>query len=436
VPATVPLKKSIQFTLQIAANSLLGFLFARYTAQVFGVSQTKDIFDIAYAVPFLVLKLSGFYILHGILLVKFQDLRSLKTDREQSVFISTILSIQLTLAIVFCGVLYLFRSQIASLLVPSYSGQAILQLESLLVLAGPLALSIGTGVFLSAVLISQGVPVSSEFTQFMSRVVGVSCLAFLGKDTAPSQLLACLTTGAVVALGCQLYLIWDRTPIRYTPVFLLKNMDVVGILGAVPGLVMAGVLPPIAFLYMQRLATIASPGDASAISYSLFLVSPLSVLLGKPIHLAINCNSNASNRHERLLSQRSRMGFRAVVAMVTLLIACCGLFYFAEEIIQMCFGGGQFGDAAVSRTAGFLRIAIWAIPPSTTSWFFLGSLLSLRRPATRAFALAIGPIVQLALSLALGSKSGTSWLLAAYVAGAWVQAIVGAVVTNRKEHNE
>lgn len=60
-----PSRRAAIFVTQVAANSLFGYLFTRGLAYQYGVSGFKDIFDIAYAIPFLILRICGFTLIHG-----------------------------------------------------------------------------------------------------------------------------------------------------------------------------------------------------------------------------------------------------------------------------------------------------------------------------------------------------------------------------------
>ena len=50
-----PSRRAAIFAMQVAANSLFGYLFTRGLAYQYGVSAFKDVFDIAYAIPFVIL---------------------------------------------------------------------------------------------------------------------------------------------------------------------------------------------------------------------------------------------------------------------------------------------------------------------------------------------------------------------------------------------
>jgi peptidoglycan biosynthesis protein MviN/MurJ (putative lipid II flippase) len=73
-------------TAQIAANALIGYLFLKVLATRFGASAEKDIFDIAYAIPFVILNVGGFAFAHGVMIAHFAKLSATRPEKVAPVF--------------------------------------------------------------------------------------------------------------------------------------------------------------------------------------------------------------------------------------------------------------------------------------------------------------------------------------------------------------
>ena len=75
---------------QIAANALVGYVFSRMLASMYGISAQKDGFDIAYSVPFIVLNCSGFAFGHAVIATHFSRLRVTAPHMLQADFSTTL----------------------------------------------------------------------------------------------------------------------------------------------------------------------------------------------------------------------------------------------------------------------------------------------------------------------------------------------------------
>ena len=153
---------------QIAANSLVGYLFARMLAYQFGTSAQKDGFDIAYSVPFIVLNLSGLAYIHSVVMTQFARMLATKSPDINSVF-SVVLTWMMTVAIVLLIVAALFSESLTALLAPGLSPAVQAETRQLLLLMLPLALTLGIGTFIGAILTAHEVPITGEFCQIISR---------------------------------------------------------------------------------------------------------------------------------------------------------------------------------------------------------------------------------------------------------------------------
>lgn len=411
------------FAVQVALNSLLGLVFARALAHRFGATAEKDAFDIGYAIPFLILKLCGFALIHGLATTRFTRLRTVAgPERVRVVFSSLLTSMLLASALLTLGC-WMGAAPLARLLAPGMSPAAQAQLGHLMLVMLPLTFALGIGTFLSGILIAYDVPLSSEIPQIASRIGALGWL-WLGRDSTDLSVIAVsLVVGALAAVGGQVWILMRRTPIRYRLVIDAGNPDVREIMWQIPGLLVSTIAAQIAYFSMQRLATCAGPGSVASVNYALGIVAPLSLLIGKPVCLAFGPRCAALIAERRSTEAiKQTLQLTAVVLLVT--IPLSGLIAaHADRVIGILYGGGAFDAVAVGRAAEICGTAAWAIPPAVMYWITLIPILSIRRSEYSGLVLAGGNVVQIALSYLLFPQFQVTGLVWAYVIAMVVQAV-------------
>jgi putative peptidoglycan lipid II flippase len=410
------------FALQVALNSLLGLAFARALAHRFGATAEKDAFDISYAIPFLILKLCGFALIHGLATTRFTRLRTTAgPERASVVFSSVLTSMLLACAVLTVGCLA-GVVPLARLLAPGLSATAQEQLAHMMLLMLPLTFALGIGTFLSGILIAYEVPLSSEFPQIASRVGSLGWLWLASGTTDLATIAGTLVVGAVAAVVCQAWVLTAQTPIRYRVMIDRGNAEFREITRQIPGLLVSALVAQIAYFNMQRLASCDGPGSVALINYSLGIVAPLSLLIGKPVCLAFGPRCAALIAEQRPAEAiRQTLQLTAVVFLVTIPLSW-SISMHADRLIGILYGGGAFDEATVSRAAGLCRTAAWAIPAAVMYWITLIPILSIRRSEYSGFVLSGGNVVQIALSLLLFPQFQLTGLVWAYVIAMFAQA--------------
>jgi len=420
---------TLTFAVQVALNSLLGFLLARGLAHRFGASAEKDAFDIGYAIPFLILKLCGFALIHGVATARFSRLRAESSPDQSSQVFSSVLTSMLLASVALSAAAVFWSAPLVELLAPGLSAAAQREVERLMVIMVPLTFALGIGTFLSAVLIAYDVPLCSEVPQIASRCGALAWLLLRGQAADLHTIAASLAVGAMLAVGCQAAMLIRLTPIRYRLRVRRDNAEFRGIAKQLPGLVASALLGQLAFFTMQRLASCDGPGSVALVNYALGIVSPISLLLGKPLCLAFGplyarlvAKGQAAEAWRKML--QLAMLVLAATIPASLLIAT-----HAELVMRLMYGGGEFDDRTVARAAGICRIAAWAIPAAVFYWITLIPLLSMRRSELSGLLLSCGHVLQILLSQVLFPRYQVHGLIWAYVIAISVQACVAVSIS-------
>src|SRR5262245_32470443 len=91
--------KHILHTGQIAGNALIGYLFLKVLATRFGTSAEKDIFDVAYSIPFLILNVGGLGFAHAVVSSYFAKTSVTRPHRSAQLFSTTVTGVFLASSI-------------------------------------------------------------------------------------------------------------------------------------------------------------------------------------------------------------------------------------------------------------------------------------------------------------------------------------------------
>lgn len=400
---------------QIAANSLTGFLFMRLLADLFGVSAEKDSFDIAYSVPFIIMNVSGFAFLHGVVTSRFAKMRADSYERTSKVF-STTLAVMTALGALLTLACALSAPRIAALLAPGLSEPDLERTTRLLLLMLPLVFSLGISTLCSAVLVAWEVPVAMECAQTVSRlgVLGASIL-MTHRPVALESIAWLLTGFSVVAMVVELLILFRTTPMRPALAVDLRDPEFVLICRQAAGLVVAALLAQVSMSYMRRLATLQGPGTLSALTYAMTVVTPLSLIVGKPLSLVLG---------PRFAGARSP-GLLAAVVVGTLAVgsaAAVALSLLGGPLVSLLYETGRFDAASAEATASLLTPLAWSLPTATLLWIVLIPLLAHERTHAAAASYILGYLSHIAFSAFLAPSFGAEGLAWAYTLSVGTQA--------------
>jgi putative peptidoglycan lipid II flippase len=412
------------YVCQIAANSLVGYLFARMLAYQFGTSAQKDGFDIAYSVPFIVLNLSGLAYIHSVVMTQYSRMLARKSPDINSVF-SVVLTWMTSAAIVLLIVATFFSDSLTSLLAPGLSPAVQAETQRLLLLMLPLALTLGIGTFFGAILAAHEVPVTGEFCQIISRVVVIGFIVCSGFQFDLTSTAVGLVFASGVGLAIQWWILHRNTNIRFHIRYFSRQPEFLTILKQGSGFLACAIAAQVAMAYMRRLAVLDGVGTIAALSYALAVVTPLSLFIGKPLALRIGPRYADFAANERWNDARQILVKSAVACLLVSLPVCLLTSRFAVPLVRLLFGGGQFDAQSISVTASLCAYIVWALPASLLLWVIVMPTLSTRNSSLPGAILTVGHFTHIALSALLFGPFGKFGIAAAYVAAVNLQALYG-----------
>lgn len=426
-----PSRRAAIFALQVAANSLFGYLFTRGLAYQYGVSAFKDVFDIAYAIPFLILRLCGFTLIHGATVTTFSLLRQTTTDRQIASAYSTLLIILTSTTIALATAALIFADPIVSLLAPGVSPGGRAEITKLLIFMSPLTLSFCIGTFLSGILIAYDVPLSSEIPQILSRLTALIAFLCFPDSVSITTLAILLNIGAIFAVALQFRALQQLTPIRFHAELNVRTPVLPTILGQLPTVFVMMAVAQFAFLTMQRLASLGGPGSIATVSYALGIASPLSLLLGKPLALVYSPGLTSSCSHGNALEVTRLLSKILLIVGGLSLPFCLVLTFFAPTCIGLLYGGGAFDAAAVTRTATVSTITVWGTPAAAVAMIIHPVILASAKSPTSSLCMSSGYLLHTFLSYAFFPSHGLVGLAWAYLAGVCLQAVVSILLIHK-----
>lgn len=410
-------------TLQIGTNSIVGYIFLKILAMKFGLSEEMDGFNIAYSIPFIILNISGFSFLHGIIATQFSKMIASGSGEINEVF-STTLSCMLCLGMILLVVCIMFSKEIAVLFAPGLSPNIQQIIQKLLVLMCPIAFTLGIATYLCAVLFAYSIPIVSEFSHLITRL-GVIIWMLLFEHLGLVQ----IATGLVVSSFIGLIIVWYvfriKTTLKYKPSFKLHMQGFRSIVRQSAWFMAVAVLAQASMFYMRRLATLDGPGVASAIIYALSLISPLSLIIGKPLAQIIGpkyiehyTNQSILNAKNILFKQFLFCTFIGTASVVLINLNI-------EVVIGLLYGGGKFDIHSINAIVPLMKLLNWALIPAILMWVILVPVLNIDKINAGAKTYGFGYALHICFSYLLFYKFGKYGLAYAYVIGMSSQALLG-----------
>jgi peptidoglycan biosynthesis protein MviN/MurJ (putative lipid II flippase) len=183
--------------------------------------------------------------------------------------------------------------------------------------------------------------------------------------------------------------------------------------------------------YMRRLATLDGVGTNAAITYALSIVSPIALLLGKPLSLTLGPT------YAQTIARGDRRAAGAIVVKSVAACCACGAAVacivncFSGRIIAFLYGGGGFDAAAVRLTSGLFDAFIWSLPCAGVIWVIQTPMLATRNASLSGLLLAMGSAAHIFLSAAFFPRFGKDGLAWAFVIALATQAASGVLLVYR-----
>ncbi|HTQ40697.1 MAG TPA: lipid II flippase MurJ [Pirellulales bacterium] len=422
--------KHILHTAQIVGNALIGYLFLKVLANRFGTSAEKDIFDVAYSIPFLILNVGGLGFAHAVISSYFAKTSVTRPHRCGPLFATTVTGVFLVsgLMALSCA---LFAEPISTLMAPGAAPSLQAELCELTLLLLPIVFSFSLCTLFSAVSIAHGVPLSSELGPLIARVVVLSGLILGLVANSLRQIALGLAVSSVLGLAVQWVLLHRTTNFRVRVSLDFRDRDFRQMMGQAMGFFVAACVAQVSMTYMRRMAMMDNAGTNAALTYALSLLVPLGLFVGKP--LAMVTGPHFARTFAQGDTRKARAIFdRAVLGCLTIgLLAALAGNMMAEPVIRLFYGGGRFDDRAVHATAELLGCLTWSLPGSIVLWAVLMPMISVSRTHRPSMIYIGGYLLQLAFMVLFYPVWGRFALAWGYTLASTTQALLAWFVVYR-----
>jgi putative peptidoglycan lipid II flippase len=413
-------------TIQLLLNGVTGYLFVRLLASLYGTTAQKDAFDIAYSVPFFLVNVGGLAFLHGLVTVRFSQMLEASSPDMSEVYSSLMSWTVLVSCVLTVATVYAARP-IMLVLAPGLPDEYLLLGARYLQILAPLAATYSVSALASAVLIAIERPVAVELSQIASRLVVLGAADGLNSRLSMESISVLLLLGSVGAAVAQVAIIHRVARLRFSwslDTGFLRDAGDLRTRGA--WMIAAALSSQVATAYLRRLATTDGIGTTAAIGYSLALVGPIGVLIGKPFALALGPGIVRDMAGGQALSGRHRIRAATLGALACGLGISILISVFSATLTTVALKSGQFDAGSVEITRQLLTIVAWSLPSAIVLWVLFMPMLADASPSSAGMVYVAGYTVQLVLYWALFNMIGRHGLAWAYVAGVSIQALAGA----------
>lgn len=405
---------------QLTVNALTGYAFQKVFAYYYGASVEKSIFDIAFAVPTMLIYLSGLGLTHAIVVSLFTRLRHGSPDALDRVF-SSLTNASLGALVVITSLTALFVAPLAGLLAPGLSAPQQHAVQTLILWMLPLTLTFGISSYLSAVALAWGIPVGQEILLLVGRLAVIAIIIADGHAMPLTHVAAILLISTLAGVALQWAVLVRLTGLRYRPVCDLKDPTMRDSIHQLGGFLFVAIAAQVASAYGRRVGTLAGENVVALLGFASSLIDPLSVILGKVLGFQIGQPLAArlvAKGAESTWSALYRVLWRVLALGCLVAVVTAAM---AFPLVSLFFGGGQFEDSAVRETARYVRIMAIGLPAAITLWIFLYPLLGAGRHLAASMYVG-GHVLQiLAIRVLFGHVGGdaVAW---GYSICVWVQA--------------
>lgn len=409
------MRRAVSLGAQTLLNGVVGLFFARALAGSLGVSSEKDAFDVAYAVPFVVMGTLGLTWMQGVITSRLAHSRN-DPELSQAFFSWCLLwasGISLTGAAL-CAAL---ASHLARFLAPGLPDDDAITLTSLLLVIAPLVVTFSISALCSAALLAYEKAISLELTQLLSRSIAVIAI-MIGVVQDARHIAVALVIGSLLGMVVSIKFVLDHTNLRFN--VQISNRKIRQLKQTSMrqgwGFLIAAMLAQITQIVSMRVCS-QEPGTIAMLGYAGVVGLSLGQIIGKSISQATAYQFSGRNSEVSVarLSITAMMGAGAVGA-----IAYLAMPYLVRDLLYR----GQFDPAEMNAIVQGSQIMLINVPFQVVLWTTLQPLL-VHRMTLVAPALFIGSsCIQILLISPLFRNYGMLGIIYAQLTATAVQATI------------
>ncbi|HEY2826406.1 MAG TPA: lipid II flippase MurJ [Pirellulales bacterium] len=422
--------KHVLHTAQIVGNALIGYVFLKVLANRFGTSAEKDVFDVAYSIPFLILNVGGLGFAHAVISSYFAKTSVTRPHQCAPLFATTVTGVFLVsgMMALLCA---LFVGPISTIMAPNVAPQLQAELRELTLLLLPIVFSFSLCTLFSAVSIAHGVPMSSELGPLLARVIVLSGLVLGLIASSLRQIALGLAVSSLLGLAVQWFLLYRTTKFRVRVSLNFRDRDFQQMIGQAMGFFVAACVAQVSMTYMRRMAMTDNAGTNAALTYALSLLVPLGLFVGKPLAMVTGPHFARTFAQGDARTARAILDRAVIGCLVIGLLAAMAGQLLADPLIRLFYGGGKFDEQAVHATSELLGCLTWSLPGSIVLWAVLMPMVSISRSQRPPLIYIGGYLLQLAFMMLFYPVWGRFALAWGYTLASTTQALVALFVVYR-----
>lgn len=416
--------KTSLYGLQLVANSLIAYLFLRVISFLWGTGEDASVFQIAWSLPFLLITASGLDSIQAVVTSFFMRARQEGAVNASEVF-SSFLNIFLLLLAVLLVIVIFNRHEVAALMAPGLDESARAHIATLLLTMAPVALFLGTGIFMGGIYAAYEMPIAGETTLLATRLAAViTVFSLLAADyvVTPDALAIILLFFAILFSLLNLLAAGRFIGIRYQ--FTIAKAPLIAREAGVQSAIYlsATLLGHLSMIYLRSLLTIQGVGYVAAFAYAFVISNTIATVLGKLSYFrsaSIFQKLYSDGKHKQFLGFTWKFGalLFAASALIGLLFSWQGML-----VIRLLFSGGAFDDQSVALVAPMFKILLFSMPALVLLWFLkVPSIIGrYRLSAPLLEVLVWGGL----MTFLYASRTGldTTVLITAFVGSLWLRA--------------
>lgn len=359
--------KILGYSLQLALNSIFGYVFMKLLAYLWGTSEEASLFDLAWSIPFLLVAASGLTAIQAVFSSYYS--KNALNESQFSETLSSSLNVFFILSLIVFASIYVFKLDLAILLAPDVGPQAHEKLSNLILYLMPLVLFYGTSIILGGVYAGLGVPITAEFVLLGSRILTTgfvigSLVLYDSHFSAETVSIILFYSAAICSL---INLIIARRTLNFKYCFSLSGfLPLTKEVG--PQIIMylvATFLGTLTILYLKRELGIHSTQYIVGFSYSFMLATTAATLSGKTLYFVVTktySNLFHAKEYDKAHTFIAKMTFFTLALTITIAVFAD---YFSYGIINLLLGGGGMKAGAVLMIEKMFSILVYSIPANT-----------------------------------------------------------------------